>query len=53
MAACLLEPEVDADGREVGLLERLLGEPAEQRGLPDGAVADEHYLEEVVVLFNH
>ena len=41
--------EVDADGRDVALRVRVVGEPQQQAGFPDAGVADEEQLEEVVV----
>ena len=49
----ILEAEVDSDGGEVGFLEGLFCEAAEEGGLAHWAVADENYLEEVVVLLYH
>lgn len=49
----LLEPEIDPDCREVGFLEGVVGKPAEKGGLANGAVADQHYFEQVVVLPDH
>lgn len=49
----ILEAEVNADGGQVALLELVISEPPEKGALADGAVADDDYLEEVVVLADH
>ena len=42
--------KVDADGRDVALGVRVVGEAQQQARLADARVADEHELEDVVVL---
>jgi hypothetical protein len=42
--------KVDANGRDVVARERVVGEPHEERALPDARVADDEQLEEVVVV---
>ena len=45
-----LEAEVDADGDHVVLVEVVVGEAEEQRGLAHGGVAHHHELKQMVVL---
>jgi hypothetical protein len=49
----VLESEVHPDGRQVTLLELVVGKPAQEGALPHRTVTDDHYLEQVVVLPNH
>lgn len=49
----ILESKVDSDGSEVALLELIICEPAKEGTLSDRAVADDDYLEQVVVLPDH
>ena len=53
MVMHVLEPEIDSNSGQVGLLEGFFGEPAEERWLADWTVANEDDFEEVVVLFDH
>jgi hypothetical protein len=49
----ILEPEVDPDSCQVAFLEGVVGESAQQGGLPHRTVADYDHFEEVLVLPNH
>jgi hypothetical protein len=49
----VLEAEVDADGREIALLELIVCEAAEEGALADWAVPDDDDLEEIVVFPDH
>lgn len=49
----ILEAEVNADGGQVALLELIISEPPEEGALADWAVANDDYLEEVIVLADH
>ncbi len=49
----LLEPEINTNRGEVALLERVIREATQERGLTDRAVADDNDFEEVVVLLDH
>ena len=49
----VLEAEVNPNGGEVALLEGVVGEPPQKRGLAHRAVADDDNLKEVIVLSNH
>jgi hypothetical protein len=51
--AMILESKIDADGREVALLELIVREPTQQGTLTHRTVADYYYFEEIVVLSYH
>lgn len=50
---CHFEAEVDSDGGEVVVCEVIIAEADEERGLAYPLVAYDHYLEQVIQLFDH
>ena len=44
------EPEVNADGRHIILIELVIGESHQQAGLADARVSEQHHFEKVIVV---